>query len=101
MKSIPGFVFDQACKVCKTVLSREGIDVKALVEAFGKIGVTPEMIEKRLTHNITALSPHEAVQLRTIYASIRDGFKPVSEYFEVEPISQEQQKSLSIILPRM
>lgn len=62
--------------------------IATMIEAFGAIGVTKEMVKKHLGHNIEATTAPEIVKLQAVYKSIRDGFAKASAYFdtgEAEP----------------
>lgn len=46
---------------------------KKLVDAFVKVGVSPEMLVEYLGHQLDLVSPAELGDLRDIYAALRDG----------------------------
>lgn len=84
---IPGDVVEAATKQCeitmqqKTQVTPESI--KAMVDAFGNFGVTAELIAKRLNKKIEAMNSAQMIQLRKIYASLKDGMSNPSDWFEV------------------
>ena len=84
MRVVPMYVFEEAIDFCKRTLEKGGINVDKLLTAFAKFGVTKKMIETRIGHSSGSISNGEAVQLRTVYQSIKDGFKDVGYYFNVE-----------------
>jgi hypothetical protein len=57
--------------------------VKKLSMAFKDIGVSIEMIEGHLKHNLDAMIESELVELRGIYKSIKDGMSKREEWFEL------------------
>jgi hypothetical protein len=80
---IPAHIVDEAIGQCdKTLNASAKVDQKALLDSFGKLGVSKEMIEKRIGHNIDAVTQQEVVNLKKIFTSLRDGFAPLSQYFE-------------------
>jgi len=82
---IPGDVIDVAVRQCEiTLASNSGTTeeaMKKVIEHFAKVCVTPEMIEKRLGHNIAATTQTEIVNLRKIYRSLRDNMAKVEDFF--------------------
>ena len=92
---IPVDVIEQAVEQCeKTMAGGSGplIDrVRDVVLKFKEIGVTQEMLEKRLGHKIDVTTESELVQLKKIGLSIQDGFSKREDFFELssEP-AQEQ-----------
>lgn len=94
---IPGDIVDEAVAQCrKTLIAKVGdlaTVIPAMLEKFAGIGVTREMIEKRLRHKIDATQPAEVVGLGSIFNSIRDGMAVVSDFFEVERAPEEVVKT--------
>jgi len=82
-KIIPAYIIDEAIEQCdKTLNADPEVKASAMLEAFDKLGVTQEMIEKRIGHKVEALTKQEVVNLKKIYTSLRDGFGPIAQYFE-------------------
>ena len=54
------------------------------LEKFAKLGVTKEMIEKRIQRRYESLTPALMVQLGRIYTSLEDNMSETGEWFEVE-----------------
>lgn len=85
---IPGDVIEAAVRQCEVTLktsadtSREAQD--KLVKAFEHFGVTKNQIEKRIQCRLDAIRPAQVVQLKKIYASLRDGMSDPLEWFEPE-----------------
>ena len=67
--------------------------LKDVVLAFTKIGITPDIIEKRLRHPMAHIDENELADLRTIYKSIQDGQGKREEYFDFgSPAEKESLK---------
>jgi|WetSurMetagenome_2_1015567.scaffolds.fasta_scaffold06020_13 hypothetical protein len=85
---IPGDVVDAAMEECnKTLTANVGSvqdAIKNMLLVFEKIGVTKQMIEKRLQHRIESTQAAEIVSLRGVYNSIRDHMGSIDDYFEKE-----------------
>jgi hypothetical protein len=84
---IPGDVVDAAVAECESTLKSGAkeplIDrVRKMVAAFSEMGVTQPMLEGRLGHNLDAANETELVNLRKIYASIRDGMSGRDDWFK-------------------
>lgn len=89
---IPGDVIEAAVQQCDATMhasadtSDEGL--KKLVAAFAAIGVSKEQIERRVQCRIEAIRPAQVVQLRKIYAGIRDGMSAAADWFEPDSAGQ-------------
>jgi hypothetical protein len=85
---IPGDVQETALNQCemtlKTKVEITPEKIKAMVSSFEPFGVTPEMIEKKIQRHIDAIQPAQMVQLRRIFASLKDGMGTAADFFEVE-----------------
>ena len=83
---VPGDVIEAAVKQCEETLhasadtSPEGL--KKLVAAFEKFDVTREQIEGRIQCRLEAIRPAQVVQLKKVYASLRDGMSAPGDWFE-------------------
>lgn len=98
---IPIDIIEQAVEQCeKTMAGGAGplIDrVRAVVLKFKEIGVTQEMLEKRLAHNIDVTTESELVQLKKIGLSIQDGFAKREDFFELSQDSEVVAKDAEIV----
>lgn len=54
------------------------------VKAFGEIGITPAMLEKKLGHGLEKISGEELTDLRGIFKSIRDNQSTWADYVPEE-----------------
>lgn len=92
---IPGDVVESAVKQCEVTLSTHADTspetVKKMVEAFGAFGVTAQQIEQRIQRRLDTVTPALMVQLKKIYASLRDGMSAPGDWFQ--PTEQEQQQA--------
>lgn len=86
---IPGDVVEaaerQADITLKAKLEITDEFLQTLVEAFGKHGITKEMIEKRIQRRIDTMTPALAMQLKKIHNSLRDGMSSAADWFEMAP----------------
>jgi hypothetical protein len=93
LKLVPGDVVDAAVERCAQTLAASVGDIAkargAMLETFNALGVTKEMIEKRLGHRIESIEPGEIVTMRSIFNSLRDRMAVVEDYFEVPKAPEE------------
>lgn len=87
LEIIPGDIIEDAVAECeRTMKAKLGGDIavatKNLVEAFEKLGVTREQLEKRLGHRLDAIQPAQIINFRKIYTSIKDGMSAPEDWFE-------------------
>ncbi|GAT33265.1 hypothetical protein TSACC_21678 [Terrimicrobium sacchariphilum] len=84
---IPGDVTEAAVARCEQTMSANAdcspAAMKKMVDAFGEYKVTKEQIEKRIQRRLEAIQPAQVVQLKKIYASIRDGMSTAADWFEI------------------
>lgn len=87
---IPFDITDYAIEVCEKTLKQANgsipmVDrIQKMVLAFGELGVTVEMLEKRLSHKIDIVIEQELIALQKIFISIKDGFTKREDWFEYE-----------------
>lgn len=93
---IPGDVVDYAVGLAKKTLVNN-VDTSpearaSLVEAFGKFGVTKIMIEAYIQRKMDAITADQLVNLRGVYASLRDGIATVTDFFDpdAKPIGEPE-----------
>lgn len=83
---IPGDVTEAAVAQCEatmhTTADTSPEAMRKMVDAFGSFGVMREQIEKRIQRRIDAIQPAQVVQLKKIYASLRDGMSSPADWFE-------------------
>lgn len=88
---MPGDLIDAALVECDRTLAKQNkeplIDrVRKMIPAFGELGVSQAMIEKKLRNKLDEMTEAEFRDLRKIYVSIRDGVGKREDYFE--PVAQ-------------
>lgn len=82
---IPGDVIEAAVRQCDVTLNTHADTspeaISKMVEAFGAFGVTKDQIERRIQRRIDSITPALMVQMKKIYASLRDGMSGPAEWF--------------------
>jgi len=92
LRVVPGDLTEMAVQQCEQTLrasadtSAEGI--KKMLAAFREFGVDKEPIEKRIQCRIDAIRPAQVVQLKKIYASLRDGMSAAGDWFELDAVPE-------------
>lgn len=86
---LPSDFIDGAVVECEKTL--RGVNNEPLVDrvrkcvaSFTEIGITQEMIEKKLGHNLEATNVHELVNLGKVYNSIKDNMSSAADHFTFE-----------------
>lgn len=84
---IPGDIIEDAVRQCDVTLNAKAdtspeAQLK-LIEAFATFGVTKEQIETRIQRRLDAITAGQIVQLKKVYASLRDGMSKPEEWFKV------------------
>lgn len=64
--------------------------LKALVQAFEAYGVKKEHIEKRIQRRLESMLPAQLIQMRRIFASLKDGMSTAEEWFEINAPAQSE-----------
>lgn len=96
LEVLPSDVVEDFMKVCeKTIEGSSDKPIKERVQdmlyLFEQLGVTKEMIEKRIGTKTDNFIAKNLVDLGGIFNSIKNNFAPVEQYFEV-PTAAEKQK---------
>lgn len=84
---LPSDIVEDFLSECeKTILGDNNeplIDkIRRMIKTFESLGVTQEMIEKRVGCKAEAMIPKQLLDLGAIYKSITDNFKTVADFFE-------------------
>lgn len=84
---IPGDVVEQAMNQAAVTL-KTSADIspeaqKKLLAAFEQWGVTKEHIEARIQRRLDSITPAQMVQMKRIYASLRDDMSRPADWFEM------------------
>ncbi|CDG19955.1 conserved protein of unknown function [Xenorhabdus poinarii G6] len=97
---IPGDVIEAAVNQCDVTL-KSNVDtspeaIKNMVEVFKtEFGVNSEQIQKRIQCRVEAMRPAQMVQMRKIYASLRDGMSSVDDWFDKTEATQKKVDELN------
>ena len=83
---IPGDVTEAAVAQCETTMHASADTspeaTKKMLAAFEAYGVTREQIEKRIQRRLDAIQPAQVVNLKKVYASLRDGMSAPADWFD-------------------
>lgn len=100
---IPGDVIESAVRQCEVTLNTSADTspeaIKKMVAAFGEFGVTSDMIQQRIQCRLEAIRPAQIVQMKKIYASLRDGMSSPAEWFDGDFSSGKPAKAEPEALP--
>lgn len=84
---VPGDIVDAAVAQCEATMRNSGgapeDQIKKLVAAYAEIGVTADMLARKLNHKLDAVNLAEVARLRRIFASLRDGYTTIEAEFGV------------------
>ena len=78
LRLIPGDIIEEGQDACVETLNKRAAkdpagERKRLCDAFAAIGVMPSDLAKYVGHSLDAMQPAELLELRKIFATIRDG----------------------------
>jgi hypothetical protein len=99
---IPGDIVEAAVQECESTLQKAGKDepiidrARRMVVAFGELGVSQEMIEKRLGHKLDAIIEQELISLRKIFQSIKDGMAHRHDFFDFPKPGSDSEKAAQL-----
>lgn len=90
---IPDYIVEEVIEECnKTLRGNNDIPLadraNSMVKQFKKIGVTIEMIEKRLGKSVSQMTPDDFVEYISIYNSIIDKMQTIDDWFAPEKESK-------------
>lgn len=92
LEIIPKFIVEEAIERCDATLKKVTGPLKSkapeMLKAFEKIGVTKEMIEKKIQRNVEAMDESQYGTLRKIYNSLIDGMSKLEQWFEIAAVEQ-------------
>lgn len=84
---IPGDVVENAVEECNKTM--KGNNKEPLIDrarkalaVFAEVGVTQQMVEKKIGHKLDAISEVELVNLRKIFVALRDGAANRDQFFD-------------------
>lgn len=94
---IPGDIVEAATDECEKTMKAKADTgpeaIKKLVEAFAKINVSKEQLEKKIQRRIDTITAANVIGLRKIYNSLNDGMSSISDWFEVEEAASAEKKT--------
>lgn len=78
LRLIPGDIVEEGQEACVQTLNNRAAkdpagERKRLCDAFAAIGVMPGDLARHLGHSLDAIQPAELLELRKVYATIREG----------------------------
>ncbi len=84
---IPGDIVEEAVSTCEGTLAGDNSEpiadrLRKMATAFESIGVSQELLEKKLGHKLDATIAVEIVNLGKIYKSIQDGMTKIADWFD-------------------
>ena len=96
---LPAWFVEDAIAECKRTLSGQNdtplIDrVKKMVVHFAKLGVTQEMIEKRLKRKIDTMTSDDFVEYVGIYNAVKGGESKIADWFDAQKEANELTEAL-------
>lgn len=86
---IPGDVIEAAQNQCEITMKANADTspeaLKKMADTFAKeFSVSVEMLQKRIQCRLEAIRPAQVVQLRKIYASLKDGMSKIEDWFDAD-----------------
>ena len=96
---LPAWFVEDAIAECKKTLAGQNdtplIDrVKKMVVQFAKLGVTQEMIEKRLKRKIDTMTSDDFVEYVGIYNAVKGGESKIADWFDAQKESNDLTEAL-------
>ena len=96
---LPAWFVEDAIAECKKTLSGQNdtplIDrVKKMVVQFAKLGVTQEMIEKRLKRKIDTMTSDDFVEYVGIYNAVNGGESKIADWFDAQKEANDLTEAL-------
>ena len=96
---LPAWFVEDAIAECKRTLSGQNdtplIDrVKKMVVQFAKLGVTQDMIEKRLKRKIDTMTSDDFVEYVGIYNAIKGGESKIADWFDAQKEANDLTEAL-------
>lgn len=84
---LPGDIIESAVEECEKTMAGSNMmplvdRIKAMTVKFSEVGVSQELLEKRLGHNLDVTNETEVITLGKIYKSIKDGAAKREDFFD-------------------
>ena len=98
---IPGDVIEAAQRQCEVTLNTHADtspeSIKRMLDTFSaEFGVTTEQVQTYLGRRADAMQPAQYVQMRKIYASLRDGMSKPGDWFKSKEEEAQPEKSRAL-----
>ncbi len=98
---IPGDVIEVAQRQCEVTLNTHADtspeSIKRMLDIFNaEFGVTSEQVQAYLGRRADAMLPAQYVQMRKIYASLRDGMSKPGDWFKSKDEENQPEKSRTL-----
>jgi len=98
---IPGDVIEVAQRQCEVTLNTHADtspeSIKRMLDIFNvEFGVTSEQVQAYLGRRADAMLPAQYVQMRKIYASLRDGMSKPGDWFKSKEEESQPEKSRAL-----
>ena len=96
---LPAWFVEDAIAECKKTLAGQNdtplIDrVKKMVVQFAKLGVTQEMIEKRLKRKVDTMTSDDFVEYIGIYNAVKGGESKIADWFDAQKEASDLTEAL-------
>ena len=96
---LPAWFVEDAIAECKKTLAGQNdtplIDrVKKMVVQFAKLGVTQEMIEKRLKRKVDTMTSDDFVEYVGIYNAVKGGESKIADWFDAQKEANDLTEAL-------
>lgn len=93
---VPADIVEDFIEACEKTLAGDNTKplkerIKDMVKAFEELGVTQDMIEKRMGCRADVLIERQLSDLRAIYRSIKDNFQTIDQFFETNKKDEDNQ----------
>ena len=100
LEVLPADIVEDFLKACeKTIEGSSDLPLKdritKMLKLFEELGVTQEMIEKRIGTKVENFIPKNLVDLGSIYNSIKNNFAPVDQYFDMPTLAEKEAEKAS------
>lgn len=87
LRILPGDIKDECMDACKETLRREvaqdpDAERRKMIDAFAELGIQPSDLKLYLGHDLDKTTPKEVIELRALFAALRDGEATWSEAIE-------------------
>lgn len=90
LQLLPPHLVDELTDICKMTMRNAATEdvehdrdrtLRNLASAYSHLGVSIAMLEEKLGHGLSEISPEELTELRQVYTSIRDGVTERQTHF--------------------